>query len=162
MVTVKVERRRCDVENMNEPSVYRCSKRFLLDFIRKRKVERWGLCGSVWQWCLKGKTRKLSLITKHFRPRVSCSESLYDSLMGPRWLIYPILSYPFRYACKAAFESLSWRLLHQENSKLLIFYLICLNPLNLKLSKIREEKRRGLDLFFLLFLNFFLIVLKST
>ena len=39
---------------------------------------------------------------------------------------------------------------HQENSKLLIFYLICLNPLNLKLSKIREEKRRGLDLFFLL------------
>ena len=28
---------------------------------------------------------------------------------------------------------------HQENSKLLIFYLICLNPLNLKLSKIREE-----------------------
>ena len=51
---------------------------------------------------------------------------------------------------------------HQENSKLLIFYLICLNPLNLKLSKIREEKRRGLDLFFLLFLNFFLIVLKST
>ena len=51
---------------------------------------------------------------------------------------------------------------HQENSKLLIFYLICLNPLNLKLSKIREEKRRGLDLFFLLFLNLFLIVLKST
>ena len=36
--------------------------------------------------------------------------------------------------------------IHQENSKLLIFYLICLNPLNLKLSKIREEKRRGLDL----------------
>ena len=51
---------------------------------------------------------------------------------------------------------------HQENSKLLIFYLICLNPLNLKLSKIREEKRRGLDLFFLMFLNFFLILLKST
>ena len=51
---------------------------------------------------------------------------------------------------------------HQENSKLLIFYLICLNPLNLKLSKIREEKRRGLDLFFLRFLNFFLILLKST
>ena len=51
---------------------------------------------------------------------------------------------------------------HQENSKLLIFYLIRLNPLNLKLSKIREEKRRGLDLFFLLFLNFFLIALKST
>ena len=51
---------------------------------------------------------------------------------------------------------------HQENSKLLIFYLICLNPLNLKLSKIREEKRRGLDLFFLMFLNCFLILLKST
>ena len=51
---------------------------------------------------------------------------------------------------------------HQENSKLLIFYLICLNPLNLKLSKIREEKRTGLDLFFLMFLNFFLILLKST
>ena len=43
--------------------------------------------------------------------------------------------------------------IHQENSKLLIFYLICLNPLNLKLSKIREEKRRGLDLFFLMFLS---------
>ena len=52
--------------------------------------------------------------------------------------------------------------LHQENSKLLIFYLICLNPLNLKLSKIREEKRRGLDLLFLMFLNFFLVLLKST
>ena len=49
--------------------------------------------------------------------------------------------------------------LHQENSKLLFLYLICLNPLNLKLSKIREEKRRGLDLFFLMFLNFFLILL---
>ena len=43
--------------------------------------------------------------------------------------------------------------IHQENLKLLIFYLICLNPLNLKLSKIKEEKRRGLDLFFLMFLN---------
>ena len=31
---------------------------------------------------------------------------------------------------------------HQENSKMLIFYLICLNPLKLKLSKIRKKKER--------------------
>ena len=39
---------------------------------------------------------------------------------------------------------------HQENSKLLIFYLICLNPLNLKLSKIREEKKKRTGLILLI------------
>ena len=32
--------------------------------------------------------------------------------------------------------------MYQENSRMLIFYLICLNPLKLKLSKIREKKNR--------------------
>ena len=43
---------------------------------------------------------------------------------------------------------------------MLIFYLICLNPLKLKLSKIRDKKRTRLGLFFLNFLNFFLILLN--
>ena len=74
----------------------------------------------------------------------------------PRWGLTVVVVVAGRWAVAG------WPAWHQENSKLLIFYLICLNPLNLKLSKIREEKRRGLDLFFLMFFNFFLILLKST